>query len=112
MRGRGRHDYHQFHPPHFRRGRPQLLDTLVIACAILLGASALYLGAKRLLDRPEAPSPGLPGLPVLPTVAEPPTPPLDTGAASRTEVPLDSVPAIELARTGKPVRRKVDVPTP
>ncbi|MBI5883864.1 MAG: hypothetical protein HZB91_12265 [Elusimicrobia bacterium] len=104
---RGRHDYHQFHPPRYRRGRPQLLDTAVISCAVLLVVAALFLAAKRFLGR----GPAAPALPPAPP-REAAAPPLAPGAASRTERPLDSIPAIELARTGKPTRKKVEVPVP
>ncbi|MFA6317413.1 MAG: hypothetical protein WC943_08340 [Elusimicrobiota bacterium] len=109
MRRSSHHDYHQFHPPRYRRGRPQLLDRVVISCAVLLAAAALYLGVRRLM-RGSAPPPPAVVLPAAPGPMDAVPPPLE--AAPRAEKPLDFVPAIELARTGKPTRRKVVVPAP
>ncbi|MBI4678817.1 MAG: hypothetical protein HY748_14660 [Elusimicrobia bacterium] len=91
-----------------RRDRPQLLDTVVIGCAALLGAAALFLAAKKLIQR----APPMPVRPASSAPATPQTPPLESLAVSRTERPLDSVPPIELARTGRPGRKKVEVPVP
>ncbi|MBI5209453.1 MAG: hypothetical protein HY927_05700 [Elusimicrobia bacterium] len=116
------------HPHSGRRERPQLLDRLVVGLAVLLMATAVFLGVRRMVARlpaagvpdartarvgvPEPPLvPGGLGLPADPPPAAVP-PPAGFGPISRTEPAVSSIPPIAIARTGRPPRKKVVVPVP